>query len=867
VKAPVPRLARFLLGLLIERADRDAVLEDMEERFRALASSRGPAAARRWYWSQTVRALPALLSPDAEAARRRAWQGTAGDLRFAVRSLRRRPMYAVGVIGTLALGLGAAAAVGSVAWHVWLAPLPFLDPSGVVRLYEMQPADLEDFASQDREGGRRWRLSPPLLEDFRHHEWSTITAVAGLGQEVLDWAREGENARVTALAASPEFFSILGLVPVAGRALSGDEDVPEVVLTRPFWERAFGADPVVSGGGTMMLDGVAHTIVGVFDLPAGYPPDAEVITRLHFGEAELTEGMRGARYLDAIARVEPTASVGDASAEVDRFVRTLAESFPAHREWGGEAVVLGDDLVRPYRAVLALLLMAGGTFLTLAVVNVGGLIAARRIEGRHERAIRMALGASEGRLVRHAAVEGWLVGAMGALAGLLAARWLLTPIRALVPSEIPRVSEIGIDAGVGATILLAGMLAGIGVGVLSYALSRRTVGRIGSGRTSSAPGLGGRRLLVVGQLALTTLMLTAGVAILRHLATLRAVDLGFTPDGIAYSPAAISQGRYPTKEAQGVLWSSLVDRLGARGVEAAVATNPPMAGSTMPFGYRIDAASEQDFAQYHSVTPGYFSLMGIEVVEGRPFGAGDDGGGAPVVVVGEQLARRRFPGGAAVGREIRVVSRLRTIVGVVRSTRHFGPGDEIQDEMYVPLAQDPWAIGVVLVKSERADVPAVLGTVLEELDPDLHIPALQRYTGLVAEWYAPLRLQLVIVGVLALIGLALASLGLFALVSYHVTSRRREIGIRLALGAPSARLLSGVLGQGVAMLAVGLTFGLGTWYAAAPYLGGLMEGVDLGDRFVPVFVAFLVAAVAGLATLAPAWKTTSVDPASTLQSE
>jgi putative ABC transport system permease protein len=867
VKAPVPRLARFLLGLLVERADRDAVLEDMEERFRALASSRGPAAARRWYWSQTVRALPALLSPDAEDARRRAWQGTAGDLRFAVRSLRRRPLYALGVIGTLALGLGAAAAVGSVAWHVWLAPLPLPDPDRVVRLSEVQPVDLAGFASQDREGGRRWRLSPPLLEDFRRHEWATLSAVAGVGTEVFDWSRNGEISRVRSIAASPELFSILGLVPVVGRPLSGDENAPEVVLTRPYWERMFGGDPSFTAGRTMVLNEVAHEIIGVVDLPAGYPDPADVITRLQFSGDELSEGMRGARYLDVIARVKPTATASEAAAEVDGFVHALAETFPAYRGWGGEAVVLGDDLVRPYRAVLALLLLAGGTFLVLAVVNVGGLVAARRIEGRGERAIRLALGASEGRLVRHAAVEGWLVGLAGALMGLLAARWLLSPIRALVPDEIPRAAQVGIDPGVAGAILVAGTVAGVGVGVLSYALSRRTASAGGARRGSSAPGLGGRRLLVVGQVALTTLMLTGGVAILRHAATLRAVELGFAPDGVAYSQAAISQQRYPTKEAQGALWASVVRGIEARGIEASVATNPPMAGSTMPFGYRVDTDAEQQFAQYHSVTPGYFDVMGIDVVEGRAFAPTDDAGGMPVVVIGEQLARTHFPNGTALGREIRVVSTLRTVVGVVRSTRHFGPGEDVQDELYVPLAQDSWAIGAVLVKTERSDAQAALTAVLSEVDPNLSFPPLEPYAALVADWYAPLRLQLVIVGVLALIGLALASLGLYALVAYHVTSRRREIGIRLALGAPSGRLFSGVIGQGLAMCLVGLAAGFGAWYAAGPWVGSLMEGADTQGLLVPAVVALIVATVSVLATLAPAWTSTSVDPAVTLQSE
>ena len=854
-----PRVARLLARVFAHPEDRVFVLADLDERFRALAAEVGPRPARRWYWSQVLRGASWALLPDPGALRSAMRSGLAGEVRLAARTLRRRPAYAAGAVLTLALGLGAAALLAAVAWHVWLAPLPFPDPERLVRVYETPP--LENAFAVERRS-----LSPPLLEDLRTHDWETIEGVAGVSSDQLEWTRRGETRRLAALAVSPELLPMLGVAPEAGRLLEEDARAREVLLAEPFWHSALGGD-VSALGTTMMLSGEPHRIVGVVRLPAVYPGDADVVVPLAFGDEELGEGMRGARYLDAIARVRAAHDVSEARSELDAFVVALATDHPAHRGWGGDAVTLRDDLLRPFRGVLSLLLAAGGAFLALAAVNVAGLVGARWVDARHERAVRRALGASEARLLRSCVVETGVIAVTGAALGLLGAVWLVTPIRSLVPADVPRLAEVQLGAAQAVAVVAAGVVLGGLVGLLGHLLARRTTGAATGGRRTSAAGLGGRRALVTGQIALTTLLTTGGVAILRHASQLRAVDVGFDAEAVSVTHLSLSESRHPAAEVQWEAWASLLEGLRARGVIAAVATNLPMSGSSWPFGYRMDAASEQGFAQYHAVSPAYFEVMGIRIVAGRALSADDVASGPPVVVVDEAFVREAFGGEEAVGRSVEVVGVERAIVGVVAATRHAGPGTEPPVQLYVPMAQDPWAFASLLLPSSRSDAGVVAADVASRLDPDLVVPPAVPYVDFLSAWYAPLRLQLVLIGALALLGLALATFGLYAVVAYHVSTRRHEIGIRMALGAGGGRVFGGVVGHGAAMAVAGGALGLGAWHLLLPWTEGLVAGVGRPDAIVTMLVVGVVGGSCLLATLAPARRSTTVDPAVTLRSE
>jgi predicted permease len=773
-------------------------------------------------------------------------------------------LYSAGVIGTLALGLSSAAVVLSVTWHVWLAPMPYPNPDGVVRLFELEPIPAGSAAATRQQ----WRLSPPLVEDLRAHDWETVRQVAGVSSNVMDWEQEGSTLRLTSAVVSPEAFEILGIRPLLGRVLSYDGDAPEVVLTAPFWERAFGAGPEIVNGGIMTIGGVEYSVVGVVRLPAGYPAGADIVTRMAFAPTQLETGMRGARYLDVIARIDPAFGPDEVSAEFTRILTGLGADHPSHADWAGEAVVLGEDLVRPYRQVFTLLVAAGALFLLLSVANVAGLVAARTVDARQDRAVRLALGASEGRLARSSLVDGLVLGVVAAGAALGCSYVLIGPIRGLVPVDIPRVENVGLSPGVCAGVVGLAMLCGIVVGLVSYALPHAASPTVSRASVGNTPRTAGRGLLVAGQVALTVLLGTTGGTILRHVAGLRATDLGFEPDGVVSSQVMLTGPRYPDATTRLAFWRELLAAFDARGVNAAIGTSPPMAGVNMPWGYRPDPTEDQRFAQYHIVSPAYFQVMGIGIVEGRAFTLDDRDDGEPVIIVNEALARANFGSvSAAVGRSILLLQNPKRIVGVVRSVRHTGPGDDAPEEIYAPFEQDAWPHAQVLVRGEPAVVGPLVAEIADRLDTALGMEPIAPYDRFIVDWFAALRLQSIIVVVLAAVGTALATLGLYALVAYRVTSRRREIGVRMALGASGSRMFTDVVRHGALLAAGGLLLGLAAWYAARPFTTSLLGGLAVTDWWVPLTVSLMVAAVSLGASAFPARRSVAVDPAAALRSE
>ena len=852
-----PRLARVLLSLGVHAEDRAAARADLDDGFRRVLRERGRPAARRWYWWQVIRGILYRVIPDPDVLWRRSWTGLAGDVRHRARALVRRPAYTLGVVGTLAVGLSAAVTVGTLAWRVWLSPMPFPDPEGVVRLFEIEPA-------REDAGPIRRRVSPPLLERMREREWVTVGAVAGVGRNVLEWRRDGETRRITALAVSPEIFDILGIRPGEGRTLSHDADAREVVLTEAFRRDAFGQGADVVGRATMNLAGEDHQVVGVVRLTEGYPRDAEVLVPLRWAGEQLVPGMRGARYLDVVGRVRAGFDVAEASEEMARVVADAGREEGQYVDWRGGAVVLGDDLLEPYGGIFAMLLAAGAVFLLLAVVNVAGLVSARAHDVGRQRAIRTALGASQGRLLRAALVESALLAvAAGALA-LGAVQWILGPIRGLAPVEVPRMETVGMGVGTVAGVVGVTVVVAVAVGLLGHLINVRSsaLTREWMPRTGRSPSRSG---IVAAQVGFTTVLMCAGGTILGTVVELQNVDLGFHPEGVSSALVSLTGERYPDAESRLVKWRVLLEELGGRGADAAIGTNPPMAGVNMPWGYRVDPTAEQAFAQYHIVSAGYFDVMGIEVVEGRVFSGEDREDSPPVVVVNDALARAEFGPGPAVGRRIEVVSDEKTIVGVVRGVRHTGPDAPVPTEIYAPFTQDPWPHAQLLIEAPPELASDVTASALAAVDAGLELPPLQPYGRFVQEWYAGLTLQLLVVGVLGGVGLVMAALGLYALMAYRVSARRSEIGVRMALGASRGKVFTSVLRHGMTITVAGLVVGLLVWTIAGPVVESRWGGIDFGGVSVPLGVVLFIVTVAAPAVAVPARRSTVVDPAVALR--
>jgi putative ABC transport system permease protein len=799
----------------------------------------------------------------------------ASSIRQSVRVLVRRPLYSGGVIATLGLGLGSAGAVFAVAWAVWIQPLPFPDPERIVRVYEvnLRPdpnADAVVASSADVPPARWNGLSPPFLTDLQKADLGTISAAAAVSSAGFDWLREGDIRRLSAQLVSPELFEVLNIRPLHGRLPMRDRGAREVVLLEPFWQRSFGANPEVVGSGTMVLDGEAYAIVGIIEQPAGFPAAADLWAPLIFEAGALSEGMRGARYLDVIARVRPGRSVADGAAEIDAFLRNLADAHPNHQQWGAHAVALKEDMVRPFRSILLVLLGAGSVFLSLATVNVSGLVAARRADTRRARAIRIALGASHQQILREGLTESALLGVAGAVTAVAGVFWVLAPIKQLIPADVPRLTEIGVGPGLVAGLLCAGIVGGLFVGLLGHALSG--VGRIQIARSRDAgqPSVRGRRFLLATQIALTTWLLIGGTALMQHILSLRAVDSGFQPERVRASFLSLSPQRHGASEERSLLfWEDLLGALEARGITAAVGTNPPISGSSMRFGYAIQGDASQYWGQYHAVTSRYFAVLGASISTGRPFNEGDRAGSAPVVIVNETLARQHFPNVDPVGRTIQVVGETRTIVGVARSIRHFGPDQEPPPELYVPLAQKPSPFAHVLLAAGPAGQdPAAdaLTDIVADIDPYLLAPPLQPFGNYVKEWFAPLRLQMIVLSVFAMVGSLLAALGIYALVAYIVSNGLREIGIRLALGERSQTVFRRVLAHGVLLTGIGIACGTAAAFITRRGVLQLAQVDAIAPSAVLIVGAF-VAIIAVLASVVPARRAISVDPMVTLRGD
>jgi hypothetical protein len=378
------------------------------------------------------------------------------------------------------------------------------------------------------------------------------------------------------------------------------------------------------------------------------------------------------------------------------------------------------------------------------------------------------------------------------------------------------------------------------------------------------PGWAGRRLLVVAQIGMTTTLLAAGALLASRFTELTRTDLGFEPADLQAAqlllPPTVGEGGTARADA----WERIVADLGARGWSAAISNNVPLSGSTMNFGFEIEGGTEQAYGQYHSVTPGYFDVMGIPLEAGRFFGPGED---ARVVVINRQFAAEHFAGMDPVGRVVRLNGVDRTVVGVAGDTRHFGPDVAPPVEMYVPVRQDAWTFGTVLVRAGD-DEGAALAEAVVEAVPGHEAPVFSPWSQTVARWFAPLRIQLAVVAALGIVGALLAALGLYTVLSYHQRARTREVGIRMALGARSIGVFGGTLRHSVGLAVAGIAVGLVAWSAVADRVAGVL-GVDPGYAGwgLAAWVGLAVLLVSTSAGLAPAVRAIRVDPIDSLRAD
>lgn len=812
------------------------------------------------------------------------------DLRFALRNLARRPAFAAVAILTLALGIGANAAIFSVVDGVLLEPLPYRQPDRLVHVHSAFPGL----------GFDKFWVSPP--EYFDLDRWAE--SYSALGAYVVTTENVGSDPpqRATTAYVTAPLWEALGATPLHGRTFTAEEDRPDTeqvaVLGHGIWRRAFGADPGIVGG-RVEVDGIPRTVVGV--LPPEVDLDdagVDVWLPARFDPTDL--GGRGSHFLYLIGRLAPGVGVEQAQAELDVLLTRWQEEYPDDHAPNAEGhpyyvKPLKEELVGDVRPAVMLLLGAVGLVLLVACLNVANLLLARAERRQQEIAVRIALGAGRRRLLWQLLTESLVLALAGGALGLAVAHWGVNALLTAYPDAVPRAGAVGLDLSVLGFTLVVAVVTGIGFG-LAPALQLRRRDLFGSLREGTRSGGGQRRLsqgLVVLEVALAAFLVVGAGLLLKSFWTVLEQDPGFDADRLLTFQLELPEESYPEPRGVAAFYQRLDTRLEALpGVVSAAAMSgmPPQrrvnANTTEIEGLpeMPDGSGSPNVDYYQFVSPGYFETLGIEVVAGRGFSSTDAAGAPPVVIVNREMAERFWPDQQAVGRRVRRgwygdEEPWHTVVGVVEDVKQGGMDQEPGTELYFLHHQVPDALAAVeggaprtmnLVVRTDGDPMALAGSVrsaLAELDRTLPLADLRPMEEVVSGSLERRRFLALLVGLFAALALLLAAIGTYGVLAYAVEQRRFELGVRMALGAEARRVLLEVLGRGMVLAGTGLFLGLAGALALRRVLAAHLWGVEPTDPATYAAVAAVLAVVALAACTIPARRAMGVDPVVVLKAE
>jgi putative ABC transport system permease protein len=794
------------------------------------------------------------------------------DLRHGARLLLRSPGFTLLTVLTLALGIGATTALFSVTNSVLLRPLAFPDAERLVMVYETNLG----------KGWNRFTASPANYLDWRDRTRSLDALAAfSAGNYVLTGGEAPERIRGSRV--TPQLFTILGIPPETGRALRADDDRPGApavaVIGHALWADRFGSDPHVLGR-TLTLDGVPYTIVGV--MPARFKfMDARFWIPMAWDAAQRTA--RGDHDILVMGRLAPGATLRSARAELEPLAARLAKDHPdTNAGWGIFVSPLFEEVVGGSRRTLLILLGATGFVLLTAGANVANLLLARASARSKEMAIRAALGAGRGRVVRQLLAETVMLTGLGGAAGVLVALWGLDLLRLLPGMHLPRASEIGIDARVllfaAGTSIATGLLFGLAPALRASRPNLQTTLKEGSGTAAFLGRDRLRSLLVVLETSLAAVLLIGASLLLHSLWRLQSVDMGFRTDHLLTFTISLPRASYADEERRALFYGRLLEQVRALpGVRAASAVSSmPIADNDTVFafivdGSRADSAEAVPSATFYAISPDYFTTMGIPLRAGRAFTDADGAGSPGVMLVNETMARQHF-GGSPIGKIVHVGNRDATpvtIVGIVGDVKHDGLSSLAKAQMYQPISQQPVSAMSFAVRS-TVDPGAIAASVRHEvatLDRDLPIFDVNTMTSIVASALAPQRSSAILLLVFAALAMALASIGIYGVISYSVTQRTREIGVRMALGAARGDVLRLVVGQGLRLTLAGLAVGVAAAFALTRLLTRMLFGVGPLDPLTFTAIPVLLALVALAACYLPARRAARVDPMDALRCE
>ena len=801
------------------------------------------------------------------------------DIRYAIRRLVKAPGFAAVVIVTLALGIGANSAIFSVVNAVLFRSLPYPEPDRLVRLFQVP-----------EEGGLA-TFTPMNFLDVQAGARSLVSSAAftGAGYTLTG---AGEPERIEGVEASASFFDVVGVRPAIGRGFLPDENQPGktrvVVLGHALWTRRFASDSGVVGR-TITLNAEPHTVIGVAPQGFSYPSKRDLWTPLEY-DTEFMQQSRGAWYLNVIGRLRPGATVDQLSSEMGTVAKRLEQEFPGtNLRVGMTAQTLHEYTVGDIKPKLLVLLAAVGFVLLIACANVANLLLARAAAREGEIAVRAALGAGRGRLVRQLLTESVVLAFAGGVLGLflayLGTRFLLS----LQPAGIPRLDVVRVDGAVVAFTTLVALVTGIVFGLIPAAQATRgdlvsSLKEGGKGALAARRAGRVREVLVVAEIAFAVMLLAGAGLLMRSFIRLQSVDPGFRATQALTFRVALPAAAYDDEAERAAFYERLLERIRALpGVADAGATMfLPLTGASFGFSFDVTGRAppppgEEPSMQTRVVTPRYFTAMGLQQIRGRPFAATDNAGSPQVAILSDAAVRKFFPNEDPIGKYItlgwgRGPGRTRNggeVIGVVSSVRHFGLDADEDPEIYLPHAQMP--VGGMSVVVHTSVPPATLGDAVRRevraLDPSLPVVNLQTLDEIVARSISQPRFYMLILTIFAAVALALASIGIFGVVSYAVAQRTREIGIRIALGATTDQVLHMVLRSAMRLALIGVAAGLVGSVLLSRTLASFLFNLSPNDPATLTAVGVGLSLVALAASALPAWRAARVDPVVALRAE
>jgi len=817
------------------------------------------------------------------------------DLRLAFRQLRKSPGFNLTIILTLALGIGATSAIFSLVEGILLRPLPFSDPDRLVLL-------------GDHVGGGASPNTPVTAREI--DTYSTVTrAFSSMGAYLnMNYELSGgavpEAVRGARLTAG--MFSTLGVSPILGRTFTQQEEdghQPLAVISYALWVDRYHRDPRVLGS-SIVLSRKTYSIIGVmprdfeFPLQPGHFDQVQLWVPMSLTPIELSDDNAGSFGFHIVARLKDGVTLSQAVKDADRVAKLIMQNFPATMRairLRGDVTLLRDYFVAQVRPLLRTLFLAVAVVLLIACGNVAGLLLVRAIRRRREYAVRLALGARSGIIIRESMLEGLLLSLIGGLLGLAFAAGSIRIVLHLLPESMPRISSISMDPAVGTFALLLALASGIFCSLAPAFAALRTnlVESLKEGfRTGTAHSHAWlRSSVVVLEIGIALILLTVSGAFLRSFEKMRAVDPGFRPDHVLVAGYQLPSRQYSTGTSVKTFNHSIVDRLLSKpGVIAAAITSVlPSSPFSAKAGYTTDSVEAKDwklqFAQFGIVYGDYFRAMGIPVLEGRTFTQDDRTNSLPVVVVNQFMAKHCWPGESAIGKRMHAGNPQKglpwaTVVGVVADTKEGARDERSSDEWYMSAEQPE-----ILVGSEAGDVAATNGgfialrsalppeqmtqtlrSTLAEIDPLLALHEMQPMDNVIAAVEAPRRFNTDLITAFAAGALLLALIGIYAVVAFSVSLRTREMAIRIALGSQRTGIARLVLASGAKLALLGCGLGVLGSLAASRLVSAFLFGVSATDPFIYTASVLIMMLVALLASALPAIRAASADPIEALKS-